>query len=51
VLPKPEEDKNFLNSGAFKTDYMHNMQSMLLGENTFRGISPRLIEKWNGKGI
>jgi len=43
--------KSFLNSGAFKTDCMHNMQSMLLGENPLRGVSPRLREKQNGKGI
>ena len=43
--------KSFLNSGAFKTDCMHNMQSMLPGENPLRGVSPRLREKPNGKGI
>ena len=37
--------KSFLNSGAFKTDCMHNMQSVLLGENPLRGVSPRLREK------
>ena len=43
--------KSFLNSGAFKTDCVHNMQSVLLGENPLRGVSPRLREKWNSKGI
>ena len=43
--------KSFLNSGAFKTDCMHNMQSVLLGENPLRGVSPRLRKKRTGKGI
>ena len=47
VLPKPEKKKkkSFLNSGAFKTDCLHNLQSVLLGENPLRGVSPRLREK------
>ena len=42
VLPKPEEDKKFLNSGAFKIDCVHNMQSVLLEKNPLRWVSPRL---------
>ena len=30
---------------------MHNMQNLLLGENSLRGASPRLGEKLNDKGI
>ena len=46
-----KKTKSFLNSGAFKTDCMHNMQSLLLGENPLRGVSPRLRKKRTGKGI
>ena len=43
VLPKPEEDKKFFKTvELLKQDCMHNMQSVLLGENPLRGVSPRL---------
>ena len=47
TLPKAEEDKKFLNKGTVKA--VHNMQSLLLGENPLKGASPRLGEKLSEK--